>query len=220
MKLTSTFTAIAPRRSRSNHNRNARVALAAAIIIGWAHVAGAQTPTATAPTVPKPTPWEFLVSTGTLVPTGVQRDVLENAALTVGQLSYLVRRPLAIMGSFGWARSRDLASAGGPKVDVFTYDLGVEARAPQWRAGHAMTLSAFAGGGAGGRSYNYRNLEVDATRNVAAYGAVGGEVGVRRVHVRVEVRDYVGGFKPLAGGGPGDTRNDVVIMAGLRFARR
>jgi hypothetical protein len=34
MKLTSTFNAIAPRFARSNHNRNARVALAAAILIG------------------------------------------------------------------------------------------------------------------------------------------------------------------------------------------
>jgi hypothetical protein len=165
MKLTSTVTAIASRFARSNHNRNARVALAAAILIGGAHIAGAQSPTVTAPTAPKPTPWGFLVSTGTLVPTGVQRDVFENAALTVGQLSYAVRRPLAIMSWFGCARSRDLASAGGPKVDVFTCDLGVEARASQWRAGDAITLSAFARGGAGGRSDNYRSLELDATRN-------------------------------------------------------
>ncbi len=165
--------------------------------------------------------WEFRVSSGALIPTGVQRDALKNAALAVAQLSYVVRPPLALTGSFGWARSRDVASAAAPKVDVFTYDLGAEARAPQWFAGHALTLSAFAGGGVGGRSYNYRNLDVDATRNVAAYGAVGGEVGIRRrVHLRVEVRDYVGGFKPLSGGGHGDTRNDVVVMTGLRFTRR
>jgi hypothetical protein len=110
--------------------------------------------------------------------------------------------------------------AGAPKLDVFTYDVGAEARAPQWFAGQAVTVNAFAGGGAGGRSYNYRNLDVDATRNVAAYVAVGGDVGIRRVHVRVEVRDYVGGFTPLAGGGHGATRNDVVVMAGLRFSGR
>jgi hypothetical protein len=105
-------------------------------------------------------------------------------------------------------------------LDVFTYDVGAEARAPQWFAGHALTLNAFAGGGAGGRSYNYRDLDVDSTRNVSAYVAVGGEVGMRRVHLRVEVRDYVGGFTPLAGGDHGDTRNDVVVMAGLRFSKR
>ena len=60
---------------------------------------------------------------------------------------------------------------------------------------------------------------VDATRNVSAYVAGGGDIGIRRVHVRVEVRDYVGGFTPLAGGGHGNMRNDVVVMAGLRFSK-
>ncbi len=220
MTRTTTATVIAPRPSRSSRNRAARIGLAVAILVGGAHAAGAQTATDTAPTAPLTAPWEFRISSGTLVPTGVQREVLENAPLTVAQLSYLARPSLAVTGSFGWARSRDLAPAGTHRVDIFTYDLGAEARAPQWCAGHAMTLSGFAGGGAGARSYNYRHLDVDATRNVAAYAAVGTEVGFRRVHVRVEVRDYVGRFKPLAGGGHGDTRNDVVVMAGLRLSKR
>jgi len=49
---------------------------------------------------------------------------------------------------------------------------------------------------------------------------VGGELGVRRIRLRVEARDYVTGFRPLAGGGSSDTRNDVVVMAGLRLTRR
>jgi hypothetical protein len=40
------------------------------------------------------------------------------------------------------------------------------------------------------------------------------------VGLRVEVRDYATGFKSLVGGGKADTRNDVVIMAGLRFNRQ
>jgi hypothetical protein len=89
-------------------------------------------------------------------------------------------------------------SARAPKVDVSTYDLGAEARAPQWFAGRALTFNAFAGAGAGGRGYNYRDQDVDATRHISAYVAAGGEVGIRRMHVRVEFRDYVGGFTPLA----------------------
>jgi hypothetical protein len=220
MKLTPPFTADAPRLARSVHDRTARTAFAAAILVGAAHIAGAQTPAVSPASSAQPAPWEFRVSSGALVPTGVQRDVLKHAALTVAQLSFVVRPPLAITGSFGWAQSHDLVSAGAPKVDVFTYDLGAEARAPQWFAGRALTFNAFAGAGAGGRSYNYRDLDVDAARHISAYVAAGGEVGIRRVHVRVEFRDYVGGFTPLAGGGHGHTRNDVVLMAGLRFSRR
>jgi hypothetical protein len=83
-----------------------------------------------------------------------------------------------------------------------------------------MSFTPFAGIGAGGRSYNYRKLDVDATHNLAAYGSVGGELGIRRLRVRLEARDYVTGFKPLSGVGTARTGNDVVVMAGFRIVGR
>lgn len=139
--------------------------------------------------------------------------------MSAAQLSWVVRPSLAITGTFGWARSRDLASVDTPKLDVFSSDVGVELRGTEWFADRAMTLKPFAGLGAGARSYNYRNLNVDATNNLAGYGTVGGELGVGRVGVRLEVRDYVTGFKPLAGTGTPATRNDVMMMLGFRFNR-
>ena len=50
-------------------------------------------------------------------------------------------------------------------------------------------------------------------------GSAGGELGIGRVRLRLEVRDYVTSFKPLDGKGAAGTRNDVV-MAGLRFVKR
>ena len=85
--------------------------------------------------------------------------------------------------------------------------------------GSAWKFAPFIGIGGGTRSYNYRKLDVDATHNLAAYGSVGGEFGSRRIHLRTEVRDYVSSFKPLVGGGTAATRNDVVVMVGLRFAK-
>jgi hypothetical protein len=172
------------------------------------------------PTPERGSEWELLVPSGAVVPTGAQRAALKRANLTAVQLSHVVRPRLAVTATIGWARSRDVASAGSPKLDVFTYDLGAEARAPRWGAGRGVTLVPFAGVGAGARSYNYRSLDVDATHNVAAYGAIGGELGVRRVRLRLEARDYVTGFKPLRGVGSTATRNDLVVMAGLRYARR
>jgi hypothetical protein len=83
-----------------------------------------------------------------------------------------------------------------------------------------MSFSPFAGLGAGGRSYNYRKLDVDATHNLAAYASAGGELGYRRLRLRLEARDYVAGFKPLAGQGSSRTGNDIVVMAGLRLVSR
>jgi hypothetical protein len=58
---------------------------------------------------------------------------------------------------------------------------------------------------------------VDATHNLAGYASVGSELGMGRVGLRVEVRDYLAGFQPLVGSGRSATRNDVVIMAALSF---
>ena len=174
-----------------------------------------------AQTTPEHKPaWEFVVSSGTVVPTGVQGDAIKRGKLTAAQLAWVVRPALALTGTVGWARSRDIATVGDPKLDVFTYDLGAEVRAARWTARDAITFSPFAGVGAGGRSYNYRSLNVDATHNVAAYGSAGGELGIGRVRLRVEARDYLTGFKPLQAQGAARTGNDVVVMAGLRFVTR
>ncbi|CAN5410351.1 hypothetical protein BH09GEM1_BH09GEM1_45110 [soil metagenome] len=163
--------------------------------------------------------WEMLFSSGALVPTGAERSAIKDAALSTAQLSYVMHSQFAITTMVGWARSRDLASANDPKLDVFTYDIGAELRAPRSGSDDGMSLIPFAGVGVGSRSYNYRALDIDATHNVAGYGAVGGDLGKGRLHLRLEVRDYVTGFKPLTGTGPSATRNDVVALAGLRLTR-
>jgi hypothetical protein len=170
---------------------------------------------AQAPVSPaQPSHWELRVPGGALVPTGSQREVIKRGNLTAVQVSYVARPNFAVTSTLGWARSRDVATAGAPKLDVFTYDVGAELRAPR------SVFSPFAGIGAGGRSYNYRKLDVDATHNLAAYGTVGGELGVRRVRVRLEARDYIAGFKPLAGEGSARIGNDVVAMVGFRLVSR
>lgn len=216
--MTSTLAAsvVAPRTSRPGRRGIAHLAFATIVAIG---ILTATTQTVAAQTTPAKK-WEFLVSSGSIVPTGAQRDAIKRGNLTLAQLSYVVRPAIALTASLGWARSRDVASAGDPKLDVFTYDLGAEVRAPRVLAGKGVSFRPFAGAGAGARSYNYRSLDVDATHNVAAYGSAGGELGIGRVRLRLEVRDYVTGFKPLDGVGTASTRNDVVVMAGLRFVRR
>jgi len=204
----------APRASRQNLSRAALIAASAVGMLATStHTAAGQT------SAPQASTWELRVTSGAFVPTGGQRNALKNAQVTAGQLSWVVRPSLAITGTFAWARSRDVASVNAPKLDVFTSDVGVEARSGEWLAGHAVTVRPFAGLGAGARSYNYRRLDVDATHNLAAYAAAGGELGIGRVGLRLEVRDYATGFKPLVGVGKSDTRNDVVVMAGLRFNR-
>jgi hypothetical protein len=217
MSSTSPAAVAAPRTPRATGHGLTRATLSAVacgILLAMATTADAQT------AAPQRNGWELLFSSGALIPTGAQRNVLKDAQLSTAQVSYVIRSRFAITTMFGWARSRDLASVGDPKLDVFMNDVGAEARAPRPTASRSLTFTPFVGVGMGSRSYNYRSLDVDATHNVAGYGAVGGELGRRRVRVRLEVRDYVTGFKPLDGAGTADTRNDVVAMVGLRFAAR
>ena len=205
----------APRTPRSTLLAVARASLTAAATLGLL-LTIARTSAAQSSADPAKQ-WGVLFTSGAFIPAGAQRNVLKDAQASAVQLSWLVRPSLAITGSFGWARSRDRIVANTPKLDVFTSDLGVEYRAPKLFAGHAVTLSPFAGLGAGARSYNYRSLDADATHNVAGYGALGGELGLGRVALRVEARDYAAGFRPLLGAGTSETRNDVSIMAGLKI---
>ena len=172
------------------------------------------------PTVAQPHRWEFLMTSGAVVPTGAQRDAIKRGSLSAAQLTFVAQPNIALTATLGWARTNDVASIGDPKLDVFTYDIGAELRSNRWSSGQGVTLRTFAGIGAGARSYNYRNLDIDATHNAAAYGSMGGETGFRRVLLRIEARDYISGFKPLTGAGRTDTRNDVVVMAGLRIGTR
>jgi hypothetical protein len=169
---------------------------------------------------PRARTWELRIPGGAFIGTGAQRDHLRDAQVSAIQVSKRVSPRVAVTGTFAWAASRDRATAGSPKLDVFSSDAGVELRSAEWHADAPVSLSAFAGAGGGARSYNYRKLDVDATNNLAGYVAAGGEVGMGRVALRVEARDYATGFRPLTGPGKSEARNDVVIIAAFRFNRR
>jgi hypothetical protein len=200
----------------SRSRRSRRFTRLALITLGV--LAASQRPLQAQAAPEQQTRWGFLITSGQVVPTGAQRDVVKRGNVSAAQLSYAVRPALALTATFGWARSRDVASVDEPKLDIFMYDLGAELRAPQLGEG-LVTFRPFAGLGAGARSYNYRSLEVDATHNLAGYGSAGGELGVGPVGLRIEVRDYVTRFSPLDGTDAVNTRNDLVVMAGLRIGR-
>jgi hypothetical protein len=149
---------------------------------------------------------------GAYVPTGDQRDFVKDAVVVGAQASWTINPNYALTGSFGWVPSKDKISAGDQTLDQFQYDLGIEAR-----SGRLTTrkLAPYIGAGVGGRTYNYRDLSVDSKSNFDGYGALGVDVELGFVGVRVEGRDYVSRFQPLTGGGETKTRNDVTIAAGL-----
>jgi hypothetical protein len=155
---------------------------------------------------------------GAFIPTGPQRTVLKNAVLAGAQVSARVIPALAVTGTFGWTPNNDRLTTGAPTLDVYQYDLGIEARGAGWFQGDGWDFTPFAGLGGGGRTYNYRKVNFSSTTDVDGYGSVGAELGYGRIGLRVEGRDYISQFKPLRGlGGTTTNRNDVALSAGLRI---
>jgi hypothetical protein len=60
---------------------------------------------------------------------------------------------------------------------------------------------------------------METTNHLAVYVSAGGELGVGRVGLRLEVRDYLTGAS-LANPSATTRVNDVAVMAGLRLGLR
>ena len=166
---------------------------------------------------------------GALLPTGAQRDLLQNAALVGAQLGWAVHPNVGLTGGFGWSpiKDRTTAAAGtrfftgrGETVDLFQYDVGVEGRLPL-AAAAGWTATPYLGLGGGGRTYRYRDVDgVDGQTSPFGYGAVGVDLAPRTgaLGVRLEARDNVTAFRGLRGEyGDRTGRNDVQLGAGLTY---
>lgn len=185
------------------------VALSSATVVRAQGASAANTP---------PARWELLMTSGRFMPTGVQRDALEAGSHSGMQLTFAPRQHLALHSTLGWTRSHDVRASLTPRLDVVTLDMGAEWRAARWLTSERVTVSPFAGGGAGARGYNGRTMDGDARIAPSAYASAGAEVGTRRVRVRIEARDYLSASTLV-----GESRrahHDVLALVGLRYARR
>jgi hypothetical protein len=180
------------------------VAIVAATLLSTA--AGAQSPARL----------EVRPFVGAFIPTGDQRDFLEDAVLTGAEISLRASRSASITVGLGWSPSKDRITSGSQTIDIYQYDVGVELR-PGSSSTDGYGFSPFVGSGIGGRTYNYRDLDIDSGTNFVSYAALGGDIGLGAVSVRVAARDYVSQFKPITGGGDTRTRNDIGIVVGLGY---
>jgi hypothetical protein len=199
--------------SRTTNTSNRSVRAAAAVVFAVTLVS---TKAIAQEAVASNNGFELRPYVGAYIPTGDQRDLLKDAVLVGGQASYRLNPNFAVTGTLGWSPSKDRITPGDQKLDVWQYDLGAELRAPSWLTAGALDFTPFVGLGAGARTYDYRDLDVDAKTNFAGYGVLGGELGFGRIGWRLEARDYVSQFKPFDGG-DSKTRNDVTVATGLTF---
>src|SRR5690606_36496136 len=120
------------------------------------------------------------------------------------QVARTISASTAITTTLGWARSRDLTHPQAPKLDILSGDIGLEQRVTMWSLGRGTSFTPFVGVGGGVRQLDSRLHGASAATAVAGYFAVGGELGIGRVGIRLEARDYATDVR-----GPVGLRNDV-----------
>ena len=164
-------------------------------------------------------PLEIRPFVGAFIPTGDQREMIDDAITAGVQGAYTVTSYLSIVATFSVTPSSDTRLALDDDLDVFSYDIGVEIRKVFIVTKTGVTLSPFLGLGGGGRTYDYRTLETHAESNITGYGALGAHLSMGAIGFRIEARDYVSSFNGLIGEmNAWQTRNDVAILSALSFS--
>jgi outer membrane protein with beta-barrel domain len=151
---------------------------------------------------------------GAFIGTGDQRDLLDDAVLTGFTVSYEAHPYVAIVGAFGWSPTQ--VKGLGEDLDLFQYDLGVQGQYPVALA-NGVTLKPFLGVGAGARTYNFRDLDVDAETDFAGYVSAGANVEYRQVALGLTARDYLTAYDGLTGQDESSTRNDLGLFASIAY---
>jgi hypothetical protein len=156
---------------------------------------------------------------GAYLPTGDQRDLLSDAVTAGLQGGYAITDHLSLVATLGVAATGDKRIPYSEDLDLFSYDIGAELTQSFAIGQRGMTLAPFLGFGAGGRTYDYRDWSSRSETNVAGYGAVGGQLRMAALGLRIEARDYMSSFKGTLGEmSDRETRNDITVVTALSFS--
>jgi hypothetical protein len=145
---------------------------------------------------------------GAFIPTGDQRDVMNDQLFMGLQGGAELAKRLHLLGTLAWA------PRGDNKVMTYNYDAGVETFRP-FPMGEKWEIRPFLGAGLGGRTYNDHRNNDHLETYLTWYGALGSEFQLDRFALRVEARDYMTRFEGLDGRAPQDTRYDIAVFSAL-----
>lgn len=162
-------------------------------------------------------PFHIAPFVGGFVPTGNQRDVLDDSVFTGITASYDVTPYLAVVGSFGWAPTK-VKNLANSDLDLFQYDLGVQGQYAL-DAGYGLTLTPFVGLGLGARTYSFRDLSPSAETDFTGYVSAGATLQYRMVTFSATARDNISHYEGLGLSNENTTRNDLAFFGsvGVRF---
>ena len=151
---------------------------------------------------------------GVFLPVGAQDADFKAATMVGAQAAIEVNRHVHGVASVGWTHGHNRLFTEDVTY-IWQYDVGAELNAVS-EMGWGWYFRPFVGAGGGGRTYDYRSVDVKTTSCTAAYGSVGAEIQHNIVAFRAEARDYLSCYQsPLTA--TKRTRNDIGLTVGLAY---
>jgi hypothetical protein len=184
-----------------------RTPLVAAAVVLWAMALPAQERW-------RPPSSEIRPFAGVFLPVGALDADFKAATMVGVQGAIEVNRHIHGVASVGWTHGHNRLFTQDVTY-IWQYDVGAELNAVS-EMGWGWFFRPFIGAGAGGRTYDYRHVDVKTTSCTAGYAALGAEIQRNLVAFRTEARDYLSCFEsPLSGAKR--TRNDIGLTFGLAY---
>jgi hypothetical protein len=165
---------------------------------------------------------DSFVSTGIIAGAYIPVNEHSNQLATTVTLGFQVRHDfneyLGLTGTVWWAGSEvDVPSLGEEPLDLYQYDLGLEFRLPP-PPQQDPAFTPFVGIGAGGRTYDYRDLCGEAETDLTAFASLGFEIVIEPYAFRLEGRGYVSDFDGYVGEQvESERREGLTLTAGLLY---
>jgi hypothetical protein len=156
---------------------------------------------------------------GAYVPAGKQHQLLDGGIALGAELALEFARGAHAVAGFTWVPTEQRGLDTGGRVEMAQFDLGAEWLSPGRRQVQRR-LNPLVGAGVGIRAYRSRDTDAPSQANLGAYGALGGELGLGRVALRLEGRDYLTAFRGLDGRAATSLRTDAAIALGLAYHSR
>jgi hypothetical protein len=150
------------------------------------------------------------------LPAGALREEFKSAT-TLGVQTALELTPfMHAVATLGWTHGHNKYQGFSNEVTyIWQYDVGAEFNLTrEW--GATWLIKPFIGAGIGGRTYDYKAVNVGTTTCSAGYSALGSELQKGVVALRFEARNYFTCFEsPITA--KKKTRNDVGLAFGLAY---
>lgn len=166
-----------------------------------------------------PPPLQISPLLGALLPSGHGRALFDDAVLLGLTAAFDVHRNVALVAALGWAQTQGHGfAAPSATLDVLQYDLGAQLQLPiGLRDG--QTLKPFVGAGVGGRTYHFRDLNVERETDLVAYGSLGVALECRGFAVGVTARTYLSDFDGIGAKRSATWAKDLALFGsiGTRF---